>query len=71
MKLNLTGSCFTRRGRNRLFGLGSFSGFDNKNVVVVYNAGYSAVPADIVQAAIDWAAYRYKAGSGSGRVRST
>lgn len=46
--------------RNRYLYLigGTFT--DGAPVVLNYNAGYAAVPADIEQAIIDWIVYRYK-----------
>jgi hypothetical protein len=57
-KINLTGFCFTRHGRDFLRSVLNSS--SKPNVVLVYNAGYAAVPSDIAQAVIDWVAYRYK-----------
>jgi hypothetical protein len=57
MKINLTGFCFTRNTRDWLRSVLRAS---QPNVVLVYNAGYAAVPGDIAQAVIDWVAYRYK-----------
>jgi hypothetical protein len=57
MKINLTGFCFTRNTRDWLRSVLRAS---QPNVVLVYNAGYAAVPSDIAQAVIDWVAYRYK-----------
>lgn len=46
--------------RWELYLAGGFSFTDATPIVVTYNAGYTAVPADAAQAVIEWVAYRYK-----------
>ena len=43
-----------------LYLAGGLSFTDIAPVVVTYNAGYAAVPADAAQAVIEWVGYRYK-----------
>lgn len=57
---------------NQLY-LAVYNFLDGATIVVEYAGGYSAVPADIEQAVIDWVVYRYKGRPNVGTVsrRST